>query len=83
MLILPNWTPLNIALYIFFGIYAISFGFLDYFAVMQLHYSKFAAEKGVPSRVGMIIVYVLPIVAVTICAIPYLQTATLMQWTVY
>lgn len=82
-MIFPNWTPLNIVFYSFWMIYAVSFGFLDYYSVMVVGYSKFASGKGVPSRIGMFIVYSLPLVVITLCALPYFQNATLIQWVVY
>lgn len=83
MIIPSNWTPLNIAFYLIFGIFAVSFGFLDYYELAPLRYSKFFAGKGVPSRLGMVSVYSLPMVVATICAWPYLPTASLIQWAVY
>lgn len=82
-MIFPTWTPINIVFYICWTIFAVSFGFLDYYGTMTIGYSKFASGKGLPSRIGMLIVYSVPILVITLCALPYLQHATLMQWTVY
>lgn len=49
---------------------------------MPLRYSKFSTAKGVPSRTGMFILYFLPVVIATVCALPYLSTATVLQWIV-
>ncbi len=82
-MIIPNWTPLNIAFYLVFGVFALCIGFADYYEWMPLRYSKFAVGKGVPSRLGMFFLYFAPIVAATICASPYLPAASLIQWVVY
>lgn len=78
-----SWTPLSIAFYVVFGAFAVLLGFLDYFELWAMRYSKFGTAKGVPSRPGMIILYSLPVLVATICAWPYLPTATPVQWLVY
>ena len=83
MIFPSNWTPFSIGFYIVFGAFAVLLGFLDYYEFLPMRYSKFGAEKGVPSRLGMFILYFLPVVIATICALPYLPTATPIQWIVY
>jgi len=83
MIFPSTWTPFGIVFYIVFGALAVLAGFLDYYELMPMRYSKFGTEKGVPSRVGMFILYFLPIVIATACALPYLSTATLIQWVIY
>ncbi len=83
MIIPTNWTTFSIIFYIVFGIFAVLLGPLDYFEWLPMRYSKFGTRKGVPSRIGMPILYGLPIIIVTIAALPYLSTATTIQWIVY
>ncbi len=82
-MIFPSiWTPSSIVFYIAFGIFALLTGFVEYYELLPLRYSKFGTEKGIPSKMGMFILYFLPIVSATMCALPYLSTATALQWIV-
>ena len=82
-MIFPDWTLFNIIFYISWGLFALSFGFLAYYNIMALGYSKFSSGKGIPSRIGMVIIYSLPILIVTLCALPYLPYLRLIQLAVY
>jgi len=82
MIFPSTWTPFGIVFYIVFGAFAVLAGFLDYYELLPLRYSKFGTEKGVPSRTGMFILYFIPIIIATTCALPYLSTATILQWIV-
>jgi very-long-chain enoyl-CoA reductase len=83
-MIFPSvWTPFTIGFYIVFGTFAVLLGFLDYYEFLPMRYSKFSTGKGVPSRLGMFILYFLPVVLATICALPYFATATPIQWIVF
>ncbi len=83
MIIPSNWTLFNTVFYILFGLFAIFLGFLDYFELLPMRYSKFGTKKGVPARLGMVILYFFPVLVVTILALPYLPTGTTIQWIVY
>jgi very-long-chain enoyl-CoA reductase len=83
MLTPSNWTPFSIAFYVLFGLFAVLLGFLDYYELLPMRYSKFGTKKGIPSRLGMFVLYSLPLIVVTILARSYLQTATVIQWIVY
>jgi very-long-chain enoyl-CoA reductase len=82
-MILPEWTTLNIALYIFFAVLVIGVGPAEYFGMSMMNYSKFRTGKGLPGWVGMAFLYFMPFVALTLVAWSYLPTATLVQWAVY
>jgi very-long-chain enoyl-CoA reductase len=83
MLFPLTWTPISIAFYGIFGTFAVLLGFLDYFELLAMRYSKFGTQKGVPSRLGMFVLYSLPILTATIWAWPYLTQASAVQWVVY
>lgn len=83
MIIPATWTTFSLIFYIAFGLFAVLLGPLDYFEWLPMRYSKFGTEKGVPSRLGMIILYGLPLIVATVAAQPYLSTATTVQWIVY
>jgi very-long-chain enoyl-CoA reductase len=83
MFIPTTWTPLSIGFYAIFGIFAVLLGFLDYFELLAMRYSKFGTKKGVPSRLGMFVLYFLPVITATIWAWPYLPKASPVQWVVY
>ncbi len=83
MIIPSTWTPFSIGFYIFFGVFAVFLGILDYFEWLPMRYSKFGTAKGVPSRAGMVILYFLPVVLTVVLALPYLPTANTIQWIVF
>jgi len=83
MIFPSNWTPFTIGFYVVFGSFAVLLGFLDYYEWLPMRYSKFGTRQGVPSRAGMFVLYFLPVVLATVCALPYLSTATPIQWIVY
>ncbi|GAB4399192.1 MAG: hypothetical protein OHK003_23030 [Anaerolineales bacterium] len=82
-MILPEWTPLNVALYIFFAILVLGVGPAEYFGMAMMNYSKFRKQTGIPGRAGMAFLYFAPVVAVMLVAWSYLPTATLVQWAVF
>lgn len=82
-MILPEWTPLNIAIYAFFAILVLGVGPAEYFGRSMMYYSKFRKGTGIPGRMGMTFLYFMPIVALTFTAWSYLPNATLVQWAVY
>jgi len=83
MFIPSHWTPLSITLYGIFGVFAVLLGFLDYYEIWAMRYSKFGTSKGVPSRLGMTILYALPIAVATVFAWGYLPHASAVQWVVF
>ncbi|MCG2785936.1 MAG: hypothetical protein L6461_12605 [Anaerolineae bacterium] len=79
-----DWNIIAILFYSVFGVFAILLGFLDYFELLAMRYSKFRTEKGVLSRFGMFVLYFLRvIITATIFALHYLASASLTQWLVY
>jgi very-long-chain enoyl-CoA reductase len=83
MFIPSNWTLFSIIFHVFFGLFAIFLGFLDYYEVLPMRYSKFGTKTGIPSRLGMFTLYFLPIIVVIVSALPYLATATPIQGIVF
>ncbi|MBK9210923.1 MAG: hypothetical protein IPL71_22645 [Anaerolineales bacterium] len=71
-IILPAWTTGNIILYGYLALMALAVGPLEYFGQAMMAYSKFRPAQGLHPRLGMFILYFLPLVAVTISALPYL-----------
>jgi very-long-chain enoyl-CoA reductase len=78
-----DWNLVNLLFYGVFGTFAVLLGFLDYFELWPMRYSKFQTDKGVPSRIGMFVLYFLPVITATVFALPYLASASLTQWLVY
>ena len=62
---------------------ALAVGPLEYFGQAMMAYSKFRPAKGIPTRVGMFILYFLPLLAVTISALPYLFSSSMIQIIVF
>jgi hypothetical protein len=72
-MILPEWTTGNIVLYVFLASTALAVAPLEYFGQSMMAYSKFRPAQRFPPRMGMFILYFLPLLAVTISALPYLS----------
>jgi steroid 5-alpha reductase family enzyme len=77
-----DWSPVWIAFYVVFGVFAVFLGFLDYFELLAMRYSKFGTKQGIPSRTAMFILYFLPIPTSIIVSWYYIPTAGLAQWLV-
>ena len=78
-MISPEWSTPNILLYLVFTFLAVGMGAGEWMGSTLLKYSKFRAEKGLDARLGMFILYLLPILAALAFALPTLATATLAQ----
>ncbi|MEW6405610.1 MAG: DUF1295 domain-containing protein, partial [Chloroflexota bacterium] len=83
MLIVPPWTSFNIVFYISLAVMTVIGAYSDYHGWLGLQYSKFSTGRGIPSRVGMFIIYFLPIVMATAAAWSYLPDASVIQLAVY
>ena len=82
-MIFPEWTTFNAVLYISLAILVVGVGPAEYYGVSMMNYSKFRPASGIPGRVGMFILYFVPVVVITIVARSTLPTATTVQWVVY
>jgi 3-oxo-5-alpha-steroid 4-dehydrogenase len=82
-MIYPDWSPLNIAFYGTLALLAAAAGPMEYWGPLQLRYSKFRTASGVPSRIGMLILYAVPLAALLLSALPYLARPTLVQAVVF
>ncbi|MBN2549425.1 MAG: hypothetical protein JXB15_09725 [Anaerolineales bacterium] len=83
VIILPEWTPGTIALYILLAIVTLSIGILDALGLSKIAYSKFRSSQGMDSRLGMFIVYALPAAVGYFFAARYLDKATPIQWMLF
>lgn len=81
-MIFPEWNNFNIIFYsiLVFGI--IATGPAIYFGDGLLKYSKFRTSSGIPSRLGMFILYFSPIVTVFFTVKDYVSNANVIQWIV-
>lgn len=79
-MILPSWTPLNIALTI---LYALLIGGMvagEASGSSTMKYSKFfQGSGGIPSKTGMFWLYFVPFLAALMLSIPYLGSASPLQ----
>ena len=82
-MILPEWTTGNIILYGYLAFMALAVFPLEYFGQAMMAYSKFRPAQGLHPRLGMFILYFLPLVAVTISALPYLFNSSAIQLIVF
>ncbi len=78
-MIFPEWNIANIVLYLALTFLAVGMGVAEWMGSTLLKYSKFRAEKGVDARLGMFVLYFVPIVVALAFSRPYLATATLVQ----
>lgn len=81
-MIFPEWTNYNIIFYSILAIVVIATGPAIYFGDGLLRYSKFRTSNGIPTRLGMFILYFSPIVTVFFTVKDYVSTASLIQWIV-
>jgi hypothetical protein len=81
MVIFPEWIPLTIGLHAVLGAYAVVIGPLSSAGLLKMNYSKFRTGEGISSRVGMFILYFVPIVVLGISAFAFgvLPGATTVQ----
>lgn len=82
-MIFPQWTTNTMIMYAFLGSITLMIGPLEYYGQSMMAYSKFRPASGIPTRVGMFILYLTPLLALVLSAIPYLPAATAIQWTVF
>jgi len=82
-MILPEWTTNNILLYSLLAFIVLAVGPLEYFGQAMMAYSKFRPAQGLPTRMGMFILYFLPFLAVIVSALPYLAGPSVIQLFVF
>lgn len=84
MLILPTWITWTVIFYIGFPLASAFAVYADYRNLFNgFRYSKFSNRRGIPSRVAMVVLYSLPILAATWAARAYLPIASVIQMTVF
>jgi very-long-chain enoyl-CoA reductase len=77
--ILPEWTTTNIILHLWLLVMALAVGPMEYSGALTMQYSKFRSGRGIPSRVGMFLLYFAPFLAVLGFSLPSLGSASLAQ----
>lgn len=82
-MIIPEWTPLNLVLYLSFAGLALSMGLSEHFGLLTMRYSKFRPAQGIDSRLGMFLLYFFPLVAALGLALPELAQVSLVQAVVW
>lgn len=78
-MIFPEWSIPNILLYLSLTLLAVGMGAGEWMGLSLLKYSKFRPERGIDARLGMFVLYFLPVLAALGFSLPYLSTATLVQ----
>ncbi len=78
-MISPEWSISNIVLYLALALLAVGMGVGEWMGSTLLKYSKFRPEQGIDARLGMFLLYFLPILAALGFSLPYLAAATLVQ----
>lgn len=79
----PEWTNFDIAHHILLALVALAAGPIVYFGQATANYNKPRAGRGLPARLGMLILYASPILALFLSVKDYLPSANLIQWTVF
>lgn len=82
-MIFPEWTTGNIIFYSSLVIIVLAIGPLEYIGQSQMAYSKFRPASGIPTRLGMFILYFIPLIALVISALPYISNPTTAQLFVF
>ncbi len=78
-MLLPEWTPLNIILTIAYAALALSMGAGELTGIIRMRYSKFRAQKGIPSRAGMLLIYGVPFLGALAVSAANFSTLSLVQ----
>lgn len=82
-MIFPAWTTGNIIFYSCLALLVILAGPLEYKGLALMSYSKFRPSQGIPTRLGMFIIYSTPLIALVVSALSYLLHPTLIQACVF
>ena len=82
-MIYPEWTIGNIIIHVFLAATALFVGPMEYYGQALMAYSKFRPVKGIPSRVGMFLLYFVPLLAAIFASLPYIQQPSLIQLIVF
>ena len=80
LIILPEWTLSSVIFYAFMALFSLLAGPLNSYDLLGMRYSKFRTGQGITSRAGMFILYIVPMLAAILAALPYLGQASLIQW---
>src|SRR5688572_29762845 len=72
-----------IALHVVLALYALAVGPLSRSGLLKMRYSKFRTGDGISGRLGMFLLYFLPLVALVPASWSYLPRATLVQWVLF
>lgn len=78
-MILPEWNIPNIALYLTLALLSAGMGAGEWMGSTLLKYSKFRPERGINARLGMFVLYFLPLLTAFGFSLPLLASATLVQ----
>ncbi len=82
-MLFPEWTTGNIIFYSSLTLIVLAYGPLEYFGQSMMAYSKFRPTSGIPTRLGMFILYFTPLIALLIAALPYISNPTTVQLFVF
>ena len=74
-MILPEWTTINIVLYTMLAILVLGVAPAELSGWSMMYYSKFRKDSDISGRAGMVFLYFMPIVVLTILAWGYLPNA--------
>ena len=83
LIILPDWTIPSVIFYIIITMVIFSITIADALKVSPLRYSKFRNREGVNSRIGMFLIYAIPLLVGYFFSSRYLGSASLVQWLVF
>ena len=79
VIIMPEWNVASVAVYSLFALLCLSFGFLERKGWLTLNYSKFRTSHGISSRLGMFILYFLPMLTADLASFWLIHDASLVQ----
>jgi very-long-chain enoyl-CoA reductase len=71
-MVFPQWTIGNVILYGYLGFLTLAIVPMELRGMAMMEYSKFRTSKGISSRIGMLLIYGLPLVALFMGALSYL-----------
>ncbi|SMF43542.1 methyltransferase [Pseudobacteriovorax antillogorgiicola] len=79
VVIMPEWNTLSIVAYTVFAMLCLSFGVLESKGLLTLNYSKFRTSHGMSSRLGMFLLYFVPILAADIATFWFVASFDLVK----
>jgi len=78
-ILMPEWNLINSIIYSLAAFFVIGFGVLERKGWLTLNYSKFRTSHGISSRLGMFLLYFIPLIVMNLCSLLFLEQLSFVQ----